>query len=290
MNAENTEVVDSGREALLPATQLAYDLAGYFKRFPEVIAVAHFGSLIGDINDQKSDLDIAVMMSKSLSPEEHAGIVRDHKAVSMGGSASMFDVRDFWTDPSSGILVDVSYLNKDRVEFELRSSLVYHSPLPVISTGLCRVIGESQILFDTDGWLASLQALTAQPYPEGLRRAIIEKNWSWLTHPHGFQEQMRICIARNDPTGWNQYAFIFTNSYFDVIYAVNRLYLPGAKQIVKFARRRCSIIPDNVGEIHEFLAAAPGPEAMAVVERLVAGLGKILPGEMASRAASNYDG
>lgn len=272
----NTEINEVG--VLSPAMQVASDLTTYFKRFPEVLAVALFGSLISEFADEESDLDIAVIMSKSLSDEEHDGIVRDFGAISLGG-ASMFDLRDVWTDPASGLTVDVSYLNRERVEFELRAPLVYHSPLPVMSTTLCRAIGEAQILFDRDGWLAGLQALTAQPYPEELRRTIIRKNWSLLTHHHGYQRQLRATVARKDPTGWNQFAFLFLHSYFDVIFALNRNYFTGAKQVVKLTRLRCSVLPDNVEEVHEFLLAPPGAEALAVAARLVAGLGEILPSE-----------
>jgi hypothetical protein len=118
----------------------------------------------------------------------------------------------------------------------------------------------SQALFDRDGWFASLQARARQPYPDGLRRAIIAKNHPILRRTlSSYMQQLELAIQRDDHHSVNHRVAALLASYFDILFALNRQPHPGEKRLVSYAEALCPLRPPALAQQVEAVAAAVAP-------------------------------
>lgn len=107
----------------------------------------------------------------------------------------------------------------------------------------------SRILYDKNGKLADLQNKYRIPYPDELRENIINKNLRLLTgNLPSYDAQIKKAIARNDMVSVNHRTAAFLESYFDIIFALNKLTHPGEKRMVQYAKEQAEILPANFEE------------------------------------------
>ena len=60
--------------------------------------------------------------------------------------------------------------------------------------------------------------------------------------------QIAKAIARNDRVSVNHRTAAFLESYFDIIFALNKLTHPGEKRMVQYAKEKAEILPVNFEE------------------------------------------
>ncbi len=94
------------------------------------------------------------------------------------------------------------------------------------------------VLFDRNGWARSVKAFADRPYPGELAAAIIQLNSRTLrgtlvTHP----EALIAALARDDLTFAHSRVNEILNSYFDILFALNRTLHPGAKRQLANAQK-----------------------------------------------------
>ncbi|ULH14015.1 DUF4037 domain-containing protein (plasmid) [Deinococcus sp. KNUC1210] len=104
------------------------------------------------------------------------------------------------------------------------------------STTVWQNIRTSRILADHEGWFARLQAQASREYPETLAQAILARNVPLLSGSiHSFSAQVLLGVQRHDLVIVNGVLAKVLDSYFDVLYALNRAYHPGNKRLLTLA-------------------------------------------------------
>jgi hypothetical protein len=117
---------------------------------------------------------------------------------------------------------------------------------------------ESVPLFDRDGWFGQLQARATCAYPDGLRAAIMARNFPLLRDsPFSFLHQIEAAVRRDDTVSVQHRGAAFLGSYLDVLFALNRLPHPGEKRLVRYVQAHCPAVPaDFEASVARFLGAS----------------------------------
>jgi hypothetical protein len=165
------------------------------------------------------------------------------------------------------------------IEEALADVLERHRARVGYSTCLWHNVRTCLPLFDRAGWLGRLRARAAGPYPEPLRRAVIDRNLPLLARRlSSFQAQLGAAEARGDAVAANHRTAAFLASAFDVLFALNRRTHPGEKRLLEHALRDCPVRPFGFEEdVGELLSGGPG--AVAAAAALAEDLEAIAAGE-----------
>lgn len=250
-------------------------LAEAYSRFAQVEAVALAGSRVTGLEpDPASDIDLCVFTTRLVPLPERAALVD-----ALGGAVvanlnhQFWGMTDEWVHAPSGLGVDVVFWDTAWVEDFLDRVIDRHQASLGYSTAHWFTIRHAVPLFDRSGWLARVQQWSRTPYPEPLRRAIIQANRAVLREMiSSYRAQIAKAARRSDLVSVNHRTAGLLASYFDVIFAANRVLHPGEKRLLEQAARLCSSLPPNMAEdvtglLHA--AASDGSAALAAVDRLV---------------------
>ncbi len=138
----------------------------------------------------------------------------------------------------------------------------------------------SRILYDKNGELESLQNKYRIPYPDELRENIIRKNLRLLTgNLPSYDAQIRKAAARKDLVSVNHRTAAFLESYFDIIFAMNKLTHPGEKRMVQYAKEQAEILPENFETNLDRLFQSifvDSEKAAQTLEQMIAELKKVI--------------
>lgn len=263
---------------MIPALET---IAQKFSALPHVEAVALAGSQTAEAADEKSDFDLYVYA--------HAEITLDFRRALAENFAERREINnqfwepgDEWIDAASGIGVDIMYRHPQWLEEQIARVLVQHQAAVGYSTCFWYNVLHSKIFFDRRGWLAQMQQHAAQPYPEPLRRAIVAKNYPILRRNlSSYLHQIECAYARQDWVSVQHRVAALLASYFDILFALNRLSHPGEKRLVAFAQKHCAKLPDKMaGHIHQLIGATLTPQTgLLVANELIDGLERLLIAE-----------
>jgi hypothetical protein len=266
-----------GTEALLAA------LTAEFAALPEVRAVVLGGSQESECSDGLSDIDLYVY-ARPEPPEAWRAALADRFGERASIGNRFWEPGDEWVAQQSGIIVDIMYRAPAWIEAQLERVLLLHQASVGYSTCFVHNVLHSRPLHDRDGWFAALQAMAAQPYPEELRRAIVAKNHPILRSTlSSYVHQIALALAREDQVSVNHRITALLASYFDILFAVNRLHHPGEKRLIGFVAENCHKRPPRFQtQVHELLlAVAPAgrTDVFDKVNDLLDGLDDLLAAE-----------
>lgn len=253
-----------------PASRLVEGLAALFAERPETVAVALGGSRAGSLVDSKSDIDLYVLTRGDIPLAARAAIVE------RAGGASRADLGltywgpgDEWFDAATGIEIDIVYFDFDWLAAEVRRVLGEHRATLGYSTCYWHTVRVARPLHDPDGRLAALQVESDVPYPEGLRCAIIA-----LNHPvlraiiPSYATQIAKAVERADRVSVNHRLAALLASYFDILFAFNRVPHPGEKRLAERAEAACARLPVGMAADLDAVLAAAGAADPAVPAHL----------------------
>jgi hypothetical protein len=252
------------------AEQKATELAQHFAALPQVVAVALGGSYSSAAADDGSDIDLYVYTSATITPDEQAALIER----SGGATWAELDLPywggvNMWRDAASGITVDCMYFGAAWIEEQVARVMDAHEPSMGYSTCFCRTVAQSRVLHDPRGWYGALQARCTAPYPDELRRKVITHNHPLLrTIMSSYQYQIERAVERGDLVSVNHRLAALLASYFDILFALNRVLHPGEKRLLAFARRECALLPACLEEDVNTLLAASGTAPGDVVAHL----------------------
>jgi hypothetical protein len=258
---------------------LAQTIASKYAGIPSVETVALAGSLTTHMADPKSDIDLYVYADEIL-PLPPRYEIASGNASSVDFNNTTWEAGDEWVDAESGIKVDVMFREKMWMREVLENMLVRHQAQTGYTTCFWHNVLNSQILFDRNGWFADLQLWANQPYPDGLREAIVAKNYPILADTQSsYVAQISKAIERGDVVSVNHRVTEFLASYFDVLFAINQQPHPGEKRLLAFIEKLCPVRPPNcMAQVQTLVAGVGrmGMEMPALTHTLATNLGKLL--------------
>lgn len=251
---------------------------------PQVRALALAGSQSTTRADVRSDFDVYVFIDGAVPVALRTELAREF-AEHMEIDNQFFGAGDEWIEAATGTKVDLIYFDVRWFEDQVERVLVRHQPSVGYSTAFWHTARHAQPLNDRDGWLGRLKTLAAQPYPEPLRRAIVAHNHPILRDTlSSLVYQIESALARDDMISVQHRTTALLVSYFDILFAVNRLPHPGEKRQVQWLTTRGTQLPTEMEQqIDALLAVRPvqenGPLIMERIQALLDRLDGLLVAE-----------
>ena len=217
------------------------------KKLPQVEGIALGGSRAGTAFDEKSDYDVYLYCTDEIADDVRNVILTKYCSyIELGNS--YWEKEDNCT-LKNGIDIDILYRNLDDIVEQVASVVEHHNAHNGYTTCMWHNIKTCKIVFDKNGRLAQAQKRFDVPYPEKLRQNIITRNMNLLygTMP-AYYSQIAKAVKRGDKVSINHRTAAFIESYFDVLFAYNKLTHPGEKRLVELCKRDCKVLPRDFEE------------------------------------------
>ncbi len=247
-----------------------------YKKLDEVEAVVLGGSSSAKSSDNRSDYDIYIYCSKEPAIEKRREIAlkySDNPEI----DNHYFETGDVYYLKATGKPVDIMYRSFDDIEKNIKNVWIDGNASMGYTTCFVDNVNKSEILFDRSGKFKKLQEMTKTPYPEKLRQNIINKNFAFLKDVmFSYYDQIESAVLRQDYVSINHRTAAFLASYFDTLFALNRLMNPGEKRLVDFAKKNCKILPENFEEDVNKLVSGSIDTKLETASALVENLRKII--------------
>jgi hypothetical protein len=258
---------------------LAAEIAGRFATLPQVEAIAMAGSGVSPAHDVASDIDLYVYWSSPIPVGERARLIRP-RVERLELDNRYWELGDEWVERASGVRIDVTYRQTRWIEEQLQRVIERHEAQLGYTTSLWYNVLTSHLLFDRNAWFDRLRFLAKKPYPDGLARAIVAKNHPVLRSTlSSYLHQIELAIDRQDAVSVNHRVTAFLASYFDILFAINRLPHPGEKRLLDLAEAQCRLLPHRMrNDITDLLGALSflTPAIIACANAVADGLDEIL--------------
>lgn len=218
-----------------------------FGKLSQVEAIALGGSRATGRNDEKSDYDVYVYLSDSITEDERRYILGKYcKYMEIGNS--FWELEDDVT-LKDGIDMDIIYRNINDFENMVSSVVIDCVPWNGYTTCMWHNLITSKIVVDNNGRFTTLQEKYRIPYPEKLKENIISNNLKLLSGMlPSFDMQIKKAENRGDLVSVNHRVTEFLASYFDIIFALNEMTHPGEKRMQSICSEECNILPNNFDE------------------------------------------
>lgn len=248
---------------------VARAIATQFAAIDRVEAVMLGGSLATGRADADSDIDLYIYSEGEIPVEARAAIINP-RAREMQLDNAFWEAEDYWREEESGVKVETIYRNPDWETAYLKDLFANNRAHMGFSTSRWHSIVTFKILFDRSGWAASLKSSADMPYPDGLAKAIIEKNFALLRgsmadHPTGIAS----AVKRDDLVFVHSRINALLDCYFDILFALNRELHPGAKRQLAYAER-LRLKPEKMKEdLTKLLTHCDPKQVVGKVEKIV---------------------
>lgn len=252
------------------------EIAQELAQADETKAVVLGGSSVSDYRDEISDYDLYVYSNKPAKISERTKIASKY-ADKYEINNTFFEPGDEWILRDSGKVIDIMFRNTDWPAKQIEHVWINGSASTGYSTAFIYNIKNSEILYDPSGFYKDLQQKVNTPYPQKLAENIITLNFSVMSGKiaASFREQIVKAVKRNDYVNINNRITAYLNSYFDILFAVNRVLHPGEKRLVRYAKDNCKNLPDGFETgINSLITALP-QEKIQFLENLTKNLEKI---------------
>jgi len=257
------------------------DLYKEFSQLEQVEAIALGGSRAGQDYDQNSDYDVYVYLNASIDEATRLKILSKY-------CSHMEIGNQFWELEddcvlNNGIQIELIYRSLESFEQELNSTVFQYQAQNAYTTCMWHNLLHSKILYDPNGHYTSLQKAYQIPYPQELKKHIIERQLLLLEQSMpAFSHQIEKAIKRQDLLSMNHRSSEFFASYFDLLFALNEQTHPGEKRMIDYAKTNCALLPKQFeGTIRDYflLLYQPqqGKQAVLTLQTILKQLKDILP-------------
>jgi len=248
-----------------------------YKSFSQVRAIAIGGSTSAKTNDDTSDTDVYVFVESDIPVSERLNFVKQISSNFEVGGEYFGSGDEFFVDNIEKQL-DVMFWNVNWFESVVENTWIRHYPSNGYSTCFLYTLKNFEIIYDTNNWLKNLQNLLKGEYPEELQKNIIKRNMMLMREKPfaSYYEQIEKAVKRGDVVSINHRISAFLTSYFDVIFALNKLLHPGEKRLVKYAKDNCKILPENFAVNIEKLLNQPNKNTLVILNKMYENLLKFI--------------
>jgi hypothetical protein len=222
------ELGDRGSTEGLPSVRR---IAESFRELEAVKAVALAGSRSSARSDSDSDYDLYVYAEQRIPVAFRRSLFGDQAEI----DNHFWEPGDEGLDPASGARLDIMYRSPRWMEDQLDRVLLRHEAGIGYTTCFWFNLLHSEALVDRDGWYHSLQVRAAAPYPDGLRRAIVAKNWPILRrNQSSYRHQIELALRRGDSFSVHHRVTALLASFFDLWFALEHRPHPGEKRLLSY--------------------------------------------------------
>ena len=214
---------------------------------PEVEAIALGGSRAGTNYDEKSDYDVYVYITAPIAEGVREKILLKYcKVMEIGNH--FWELEDNCT-LKNGIDIDILWRNLDDfvggVSYVVDQCQSYNG----YTTCMWHNLRTCKVIYDRDGRLSAAKEKYSCEYPAKLRQNIIQQNMLLLRHGlPAYELQIKKAVKRGDLVSINHRVTEFLASYFDIIFAMNKVTHPGEKRLVELCKQNCKVLPENFEE------------------------------------------
>lgn len=218
-----------------------------FAALPQVEAIALGGSRAGQFFDEKSDYDLYIYCTQ-IPDESVRRPILEANCQYMEVGNSFWELEDDCTF-KDGVDIDILYRNLEYFGNDVSAVAEQHYAHNGYTTCMWHNLLHSKILYDPEGKLAALQQRFDIPYPAALRENIILRNMRLLTRNlPSYDMQIQKALGRGDLISVNHRTAAYLESYFDILFAYNRLTHPGEKRMRSYALSRAKALPAHFEE------------------------------------------
>ncbi|MCE1247930.1 MAG: hypothetical protein LWY06_14905 [Firmicutes bacterium] len=159
------------------------------------------------------------------------------------------DVIDFWHLKTSGKELKLYFRSPMWLMGELRSILVNYEAKSGFTTCKWHNLMHSNAVFDPIEWFEDLKKSSDVPYPEGLRSAILRRNFYRLFGCRNSSfGKLRQAVGKSDHTDACIAVSEILSSYFDILFAFNQTTHPGEHNMPEKAKEMCEKLPEHFEE------------------------------------------
>ena len=219
---------------------------------PQVEAIALGGSRAGSHYDETSDYDVYLYCTGPVPESVRRELLAKFCSYMEIGN-------HFWEYEdncvlNNGIDIDILYRDLDAFTADLAEVVELCRGRNGYTTCMWHNLLTCKIVCDKTGRLAAAKERFSVAYPSALREDIISRNWKLLRAAMpAYELQIRKAVSRGDLVSVNHRVSAFLESYFDLLFALNRKTHPGEKRLVSLCREMCPILPDAFEENLELL-------------------------------------
>jgi predicted nucleotidyltransferase len=218
--------------------QLVAALAG----LPGVAAIALGGSANAGLADESSDLDVYVYYHEPLATSADRAarlrVLADQGTLGVG--ILTFGLEDHLHVQQK--LVELMYLDLDRLIAEADRAYSEGLSSEGYTTSLLYILFGNQVFHDATGEVTALHERLHAGYPEPTRTRLLREQPEVLRY---FLELLQISQQRGDLLYVQHMRYSIQMSYFNLLFALNRMYHPGGKRLLQHAQR-CAIQPPGL--------------------------------------------
>lgn len=195
----------------------------------EVQSIALAGSRASEKYDEKSDYDLYIYCDTVPNDEVRKSILEKYcDYIELGNH--FWELEDNCT-LKNGIDIDILYRNIDTITEELSSVVEKYNPHNGYTTCIWHNVLHSKILYDKNDKFKKMQDRFSVPYPEELKNNITRQNMNLLSGIlPSYDKQITKALNRNDLPSINHRTSAFVESYFDIIFALNKMTHPGERE------------------------------------------------------------
>lgn len=256
--------------------QILMEMVENYKKLKEVDSIGLGGSSTAKMADNKSDYDIYIY-GKNEPPVEDRRKIAEKFADNPEVDNHYFETGDTFRLRETGKPIDIMYRDPEFIENNIK--WVWEGCNASLGYTTCFVdnIKKTEILYDKNGWLKSVKERVSTPYPDKLAQNIITKNFTYLKDAmFSFRDQIASAVERADFVSINHRCAAFLASYFDTIFAKNKVLNPGEKKLIPFALNNCKILPKDFEHDVKTLAVGDIAKRLPTADKMVENLRKIL--------------
>lgn len=213
----------------------------------QIEAIALGGSRAGENFDKKSDYDVYLYCKSPVDENVRRKILSKYcSKIEIGNH--FWEYEDNCT-LKNDIDIDLLYRNLDEFCDEVASVAEKHIPHNGYTTCMWHNLINSKIICDESGRLKLAQKRFNIPYPEELKNNIIKRNMDLICYSMPcYRGQILKAVNRGDIISVNHKTSAFFESYFDVLFALNKLTHPGEKRLIQLCKNKCEILPCDFEE------------------------------------------
>jgi len=252
-------------------------LINEYKIFPQVKAIAIGGSSAANTSDNNSDIDVYVFVENDIPVVERENIIKQISSKYEVGGEYFGSGDEYFVD-SLNQQFDVMFWNVNWFENIVENVWIKNYPSNGYTTAFLYTLNNFKIEYDPTSWLSELQNKIKTDYPQKLKENIIKRNLMLMKEKPfaSYYEQVEKALKRNDLVSVNHRISAFLASYFDIIFAINELLLPGEKRLIQYAKDNCKILPKDFEENIVNLLKQPNENTLNILNTMTKNLKDLL--------------